>query len=405
MSTGPLDGVRVLEVASHAFVPAGTAVLAEWGAEVLKVEHPLTGDPYRGLVTAGLHRSFHGVDVSVECANRSKLSLGIDMTTDEGRDVVLRLARDCDIFVTSFRSATLERLRLGISELRAVNPTIIYGRATGYGSDGPDAGVGAYDHAAYWARSGIAHRMAERTGGEPQPPPPAFGDYAASLAVAAGLSAALYRRRVDGEGSIVDVSLLATGMWQLQVEVVDGALGPSGSPRPMDRAEVPNPLVNHYRTSDDRWLMLVMVASDRHWTNFCEVIGRSDLAVDPRFADADARRANSRACIAELDRVFAARDFDEWCLVLEGATGEWAPVVRPADVGSDRQVMANEFIGHSTLGDGTPFPLVRSPVRFDGVFAEPTRAPEVGEHTELTLQRFGYSWDEISALKSCGAII
>jgi crotonobetainyl-CoA:carnitine CoA-transferase CaiB-like acyl-CoA transferase len=401
----PLAGVRVLEVASHVFVPAATALLAEWGAEVLKVEHPDTGDAYRGLIIAGLHRSFHGADVQFQQANRSKRSLGIDLSTDAGRALLHRLAAGCDVFVTSHRPSVRARLGIDVESVRTANPTIVYASGSGYGAEGPDADRGAYDHAAYWARTGIAHRFTPE-GDDPGQPPPAFGDYAAALAAAAGIASALYRRATTGEGSEVDVSLLGVGLWQLQPDVVDGALGPpasAGSTRP-SRHEVPNPLVNVYRTRDDRHLSLVMIDADRQWANLCEVIGAPELLADARFADADARRRNNRACVEALDAVFAQRDLDDWCRVLEAATGAWAPVRRPGEVTDDPQVVANGYLGAIELGDGAELPMVASPVRFGRGRAPMQRAPEVGEHTEDELLRSGLDWDEITALKDAGAI-
>lgn len=402
----PLAGVRVLEVASHVFVPAATALLAEWGAEVLKVEHPETGDAYRGLVTAGLHREFHGVDVNFQQCNRGKQSLGIDLSTEPGRALLLRLAADSDVFATSHRRAVRARLGIDVDDLRSVNPTIVYARGSGWGPEGPDADRGAYDHAAYWARTGIAARMTPE-GAEPGQPPPAFGDYAAALAAAAGISAALYRRAATGEGSEVDVSLLGVGLWQLQPDIVDGALGPpagSGSVR-RSRFEVPNPLVNVYRTRDDRHLSLVMIDADRQWADLCEVIGAPDLLADPRFVDAASRREHNRACVEALDEVFARRDLDEWCAVLARANGVWAPVRRPVEVGDDPQVRANGYLGSVALGDGAELPMVTSPVQYGAGAAPLRRAPEVGEHTEEALLRAGFDWDEITALKDAGAII
>jgi crotonobetainyl-CoA:carnitine CoA-transferase CaiB-like acyl-CoA transferase len=405
MAQLPLDGVRVLEVASHVFVPAATALLAEWGAEVLKVEHPETGDAYRGLITAGLHRSFHGVDVSFQHANRSKRSLGIDLSTDEGRALLHRLAATCDVFVTSHRPSVRRRLGIDVEDLRRANPTIVYVRGSGYGPEGPDADRGAYDHAAYWARTGMAARMTP-AGAEPGQPPPAFGDYAAALAAAAGIASALYRRATTGEGVEVDVSLLGVGLWQLQPDVVDGALGPAEDavPAPRSRYEVPNPLVNVYRTRDGRHLSLVMIDADRQWADLCEVIGAPELRTDPRFVDAAARRANNRACVEALDAVFEARDLDDWCRTLARATGVWAPVRQPAEVGDDPQVTANGYLGAVELGDGAMLPMVTSPVQFGGGAAPVHRAPEVGEHTEDVLLRSGLEWDEITALKGAGAI-
>lgn len=406
MSQLPLAGVRVLEVASHVFVPAATGLLAEWGAEVLKVEHPETGDAYRGLITAGLHRSFHGVDVNFQHANRSKQSVAIDLSADAGRDLALRLAQSCDVFVTSHRPSVRRRLGIDVDDVRGANPTIVYVRGSGYGPEGPDADRGAYDHAAYWARTGMASRLTPQDG-EPGQPPAAFGDFGAALAAAAGIASALYRRATTGEPVEVDVSLLGVGLWQLQPDVVDAALGPAEEDvtRPRNRYEVPNPLVNVYRTRDGRHLSLVMIDADRQWPDLCEVIGSPELRDDPRFADADARRRNNRACVEALDAVFARRDFDEWCRVLEQATGVWAPVRRPGEVGEDPQVRANGYLGAVELGDGAELPMVTSPVQFGGRPAHVRRAPEVGEHTEDVLLRSGLDWDEITALKDAGAII
>lgn len=406
MAQLPLAGVRVLEVASHVFVPAATALLAEWGAEVLKVEHPETGDAYRGLVTAGLHRSFHGVDVNFQQANRSKESLGIDLSTEAGRALLYRLVAGSDVFVTSHRAGVRHRLGIDAAGIRATNPSIVYVHGSGYGSEGPDADRGAYDHAAYWARTGIGARIAAAHGSDPLPPPPAFGDYAAALALAAGISSALYRRATSGEAVDVDVSLLGVGLWQLQPDVVDGALGPGEGAGIASRArgDVVNPLVNHYRTRDGRHLSLVMVDADRHWADLCERIGDPGLLADPRFVDADARHRNNRACVAALDAVFVQRDLADWCHVLADATGVWAPVRRPDEVGDDPQVVANGYLGAVELGDGAELPVVTSPVQFGGP-APVRRAPEVGEHTEEVLLRSGLHWDEITALKDAGAII
>jgi crotonobetainyl-CoA:carnitine CoA-transferase CaiB-like acyl-CoA transferase len=195
-----------------------------------------------------------------------------------------------------------------------------------------------------------------------------------------------------------------------QVDSVHTASAYAGSlqaeqPVEQDRFTVPNPLVNNYATSDGRFLMFVMVDSNRHWMNFCEVIGAPELAHDPRFADGKDRRDNSRECVELLDRVFAGHDFEYWCSVLKDLTGEWAPVLRPDEVAQDAQVVANRFVMGAELGDGVELPMVTSPVRFDGEAAFPERAPEVGEHTEAALLRHGFDWAEIAGLKEGGAII
>jgi crotonobetainyl-CoA:carnitine CoA-transferase CaiB-like acyl-CoA transferase len=402
---GPLDGVRVLEVASHVFAPMAGAVLAEWGAEVIKVEHPETGDPYRGLVTAGLHKVHAGADVQFQAANRGKRSVGLDLKQPEGRAVLSRLVGAADVFVTNVRAPALERLGLRVEDLRAENPSLIYVRATAFGSRGPDAGRGGYDAGAYWARSGMQHTLAAPAGGWPYAPPAAFGDVVGGITIAGAISTALYRRATKGEPSVIDASLLASGMWQIQMEVTNACIeAPETSPTRPDRYQAPNPLMLAYRTSDGRFIVLQLLASDRHWPDLCRALGEPEMARDSRFADMAARKENARACVTWLDEVFARRDFAEWRKRLADFEGEWVPGLRPDELREDPQVVANQYLTEVDLGNGHFLPLVAVPVQFDGQPAESSRAPEPGEHTEAVLQEMGFSWDQISDLKVRKAI-
>lgn len=402
-----MDGVRVLEVASHVFVPAAGAVLAEWGADVVKVEHPVTGDPYRGLATVGLHRTHAGVDVNFQYANRGKRSVGIDLKTDEGRALLDRFAAGSDVFLTNLRPSARARLAIDVDDIRAVNGSIVYVRGSGYGVEGPDAEAGAYDVAAHWARSGISALLHAPEAGWPSPPPPAFGDLTGALAVAGAVSAALFQRSATGHSPVIDVSLLAVGLWQIQPDVVDSLISGPGSPprtRP-DRRETWNPLAQTYRTRDGRFVSLVMIDADRHWADLCRRLGVPELVDDERFVDLEARRRHSRDCVAILDEVFARRDLDEWRAVLDGATGVWAPVQTPAEAAVDPQVVADEVIGRADLGAGESLPMVRSPVRWDGAAPPAVRAPEHGEHTEQALLELGLTWAEIADLKGADVIL
>lgn len=402
--TRPLDGVRVVEVATHVFVPMAGALLAEWGASVVKVEHPTTGDPYRGLVTTGLHTLHGGVDPFFQAANRSKRSVGVDLATPEGRGLLGRLLAAGDVFTTSLRPAARRRLGIDVDDVRTDNPSIVYVRGSAFGSRGPDAERGGYDAGAYWARSGMQALFTAPDAPWPAPTRPAFGDVAAALGLAAAVASALYRRAVTGEATVVDSSLLAAGLWQVQNDVVNARLGDDTHARRPDRYATWNPLMLPYRTADGRFVALTVLAPDRHWPSLCSLIGRPELADDPRFADLEARRRNARACVELLDAAFAERTLAEWRARLDRFAGEWAVVQEPAEVHDDPQVRANGSVAAVDTGGASILPMVTSPVQFDGAPGAPTRAPEVGEHTEEVLLELGLTWDDVIALKERAVI-
>jgi len=402
---GPLDGVRVVEVASHVFVPVAGALLAEWGASVVKVEHPETGDPYRGLVTAGLHTLHEGFDPFFQSANRSKRSVGIDLGHPDGRGLLSRLIAGADVFTTNLRTDARRRLRLDVPDVRADNPSVVYVRGTAFGPRGPDSARGGYDTGSYWARSGMQHAFTAPDAPWPAPTRPAFGDLVGGLALAGAVGTALYRRAVTGEPSVVDASLLGTGIWQVGPDVVNARLGDDTHARRPDRSTTWNPLMLPYRTADDRFVALMVLAPDRHWADLCARLGRPDLAGDPRFADLDTRRRHAGACVEVLDSAFAARPLAFWRAALADFGGEWAVVEAPADVHDDPQVRANGYVAAVAMGDDVSLPMVTSPVQFDERPGTPRRAPEHGEHTEEVLLELGLTWDEISALKDRGAVL
>ena len=404
---GPLGGVRVIEVASWMFIPSCGSVLVDWGADVIKVEHPVTGDPQRGLVTAGLLPGGAGaVNFMMEQPNRGKRSVALDLAHPDGREALLTLVETADVFLTNYMPPVRRKLGIEIDDLRARNPRLIVARGSGAGPKGPEAEKGGYDGASFWARGGVGATMPEREGGwPPGQPTPAFGDVMAGLATAGAIAAALVKRERTGQPSVVDVSLLATAMWQVSPMVIAAKLfGFSKIPQG-DRTKSPNPGVGTYRTADDRFISLILLQSDKHWADLVARLGVPDMATDPRFADATARRENAEACIARLDEAFGSRPLAHWKEALDTFDGVWSPFQTLDELYDDVQVQANGYLPTMTAGNGQDVALVASPAQFDEEPVRVQRAPEHGEHTEQVLLDAGYGWDQLAAMKESRAIL
>ena len=406
--SGPLDGIRVIEVSSWMFVPSAGAVLVDWGADVVKVEHPVTGDPQRGLVTSGLvPGGAGGVNFMMEQPNRGKQSVAIDLSHPDGREALMKLVETADVFLTNYMPAVRRKLRIDVDDLRERNPDIIVARGTGQGPKGPDAEKGGYDGASFWARGGVASIMPETPEGWPAGQPgPAFGDVMAGLSTAGAIAAALLKRERSGEASVVDVSLLATAMWQIAPLVVASKLfGFSKMPSGGDRKQSPNPGVGAYRTGDGRFISLILLQSDKHWADFVARLGRPEMATDERFVDSAARATNSAECITLLDEAFASKPLSYWKEALADFDGVWTPFQTLDELYEDPQVVANGYLPTMTAANGQEVQLVASPAQFDEESVAVTRAPEHGEHTEVVLLAAGIGWDELAAMKASGAIL
>jgi len=401
MEVGPFDGVRVVELAQWVFVPVAGALLADWGADVVRIER-VEGDPYRGLATQGIGTDSGGVNLSVALANRGKRSIALDVRHDEGATVLHQLLASADVFLTNLRPGALMRLGLDADTLRTRYPTLVYARGHGFGVHGPDADQPGYDASAFWARGGLAHVLTPPDRDYPISQRGAMGDRNGAMALAFGIAAGLLKRERTGEGSVVDVSLLATAMWTLSSDVLAALHGDSPS-APAGRVMV-NPLVGVYRTKDGRHIQLVFLEADRYWDDFCRVIGRDDLAGDLRFRDLAGRREHAAACIAELDAEFARRTLREWQETLRGFDAPWAPVQSVRELVDDPQVLANRYVGDVVEDGVARYRLPAVPVQIDEQPPPLRRAPEHGEHTEAVLLELGYDWDAIVALKEQGAI-
>lgn len=386
----------------YGFVPSAGAVLADWGADVIKVEHAVTGDPQRGLRQVGRQRVEGDPNPNVEHANRGKRSIGIDISVPEGREVVLDLAREADVFLTSYLPQVRAKLGIDVDDIRAVNPSIVYARGSALGPRGAESDRGGYDMTAFWARAGIAATLTPPgVEGMITPPGPAFGDTISGTNLAGGIAAALLKRERTGEPSVVDVSLLGSGLWSmghgvaLSVHLKD----PMVAPAPGAHGAPTNPLSGIYGTSDGRYLSFVMLQAARFWPDVCRHIDRPDLVDDPRFADAGSIAANTEAAVAILRDVIATRTLAEWTEKFATLAGPWAPIQDSLQVADDAQIRANEY-----LVKAGELELVANPVQFDVAAPELRPGPEFAAQTEEILIEAGLDWDRIIALKTAGAV-
>jgi crotonobetainyl-CoA:carnitine CoA-transferase CaiB-like acyl-CoA transferase len=399
---GPLAGIRVVELGIWVAVPSAAAVLADWGATVVKIEPP-DGDPLRGLAATGLVPYQPDVNPAFQLDNRGKRSVVLDLRRPDGRAAAHRLVAAADVFLSNIRRQKLAALEMDWPRLRQVNPRLVYAALTGYGESGPESDRAAFDYAAFWARAGIMASLGEPDG----PPPtqrPGMGDHMTGLGLAGAIAAALFARERSGAGQEVTTSLFANGMWMLASDI-QAALTTGYCHTPGGRQAAPNPLFNFYRTKDGRWLHLIMLQPDRHWRAFCAAIDRPALADDARFIDATRRFRHCRDLIAVLDPLFAARTLAEWAEALDREGCYWGKVQSVAEVADDPQARATEAFAAVELPDGRPLRIVKSPVRFSATPPAVTgSAPELGQHTEEVLLELGYDWDEIARLKDGGVL-
>ena len=404
-SVDVFGGVRVVELAQWVFVPVAGALMADWGAEVIKIEHPRGGDGYRGLVTPSSGRG--DVNYSMEMANRNKKSVAIDLKTDAGRSVLLKLIGQADVFLTNFLPSVLDRLGLGVDELRAINPRLIYVRGHGYGVRGEDADTPAYDSTSFWARGAIEETLAPQGLPEPIPQRGAVGDRYAGTQLAFGIAGALFRRERSGESSVVDVSLLGTALWMIGSDALAQMQGAyrQSAPLGQPRTSLPNPLAANYMCADGRWLMICCLQPDKYWVDVCNLLDRADLLADDRFGSMNDRAANSAALVHELEAAFKARPLAYWKAPLNAARIPWGPYQRIDELLEDPAVIANGYIGTASRSDGSTFPLPAGAVQFDEQPAALYACPDLGEHTDEVLATLGYSWDDIVTLKMNGAVL
>ena len=397
-----LDGIKVLEVGSWIAGPAAATIMSDFGAEVIKVEPPGAGDPYRQMPRLpGMPLSEHNYSWLLD--SRNKKSLALDVTKPEGRDVLLRLAGKTDVFLTNFPPALLARLRLAWEDLSAVNPRLIYALLTAYGEVGEEATKPGFDVNAWWARSGLMD-LVRPAGAQPTSSMPGMGDHPTAVALFGAIALGLYQRERTGRGAKVSTSLMANGAWANSVLIQALLCGATFVERP-PREQALNALVNLYQCRDGRWFVLTLLTEEKDWERFAHAIGRADLISDARFATMAKRHANSPALVKILDGVFAEKDWAQWQATLEASDIAFEAVVRLQDLRDDRQMAATGTLA-PLEGAGIPgLRTVMSPIEVaDQTRVPPTRAPDLGEHTDLVLRAAGYDAAAIRRLRDLGVV-
>jgi crotonobetainyl-CoA:carnitine CoA-transferase CaiB-like acyl-CoA transferase len=395
-----MEGIKVVEMGVWVAGPSASAILCDWGADVIKLEPP-TGDPFRGLFASALGASVP-INPPFETDNRGKRSVCLDLGNAQGRAIAQQLLDGADVFVSNMRPRVLDQFGMSYDELRATNPRIIYCQVTGQGPESPERDRASYDIGGFWSRAGIGASLTAPGQSIPQQRG-GMGDHMTGLSAAGAISAALFRRERTGEGQRVAASLVRTGVymmgWDYSLEMRIGA-----RTVPYDRFHAPNPIINSFRTKDERWIWLLLLQADRHWGDLLRAVGREDIRDDERWVNITARRGNAEALVLELDKEFAKQTMSEWGPILDAHNVWWAPVNTISQALEDPVVQASGAFTEVEGADGT-MRLVNTPADFYGTPAGPRGLPpELGQHTEEVLLELGYDWDKIIALKEAGAI-
>jgi crotonobetainyl-CoA:carnitine CoA-transferase CaiB-like acyl-CoA transferase len=402
----PLDGVRILDWTIWQQGPVSTMMLADLGAEVIKLEERVGGDPGRGVmsIAGAMVGASSGPNFYFEANNRHKQSITLDLKKPEAREIVYKLAEKSDVFVQNFRQGVAGKLGIGYQDLKKYNPNLIYANATGYGPLGPDSAEPSFDYMGL-ARSGIMNAA-----GEPDMDPLSIAggiaDQMGAIMLAFGVMSALLARNTHGIGQEVDISHLGS-MTALQGLNVACRAMLDKEFRRIPRNEAPSPLWNHYKCGDGKWICLAMPQQDRYWPDFCKVMGVPEVKKDPRFDTMGKRAENAKEMIAVFDTAFASQPRDAWMKALkEGGDFIYTVVNEIADLPNDEQMIANEYIvdyDHPRIGKTK---VVGVPVRLSETPGDPKgMAPEFGEHTELILtELLDYSWEKVAELREAEVI-
>jgi len=400
MERGIFEGLKVLDCASFIAAPAAATVLSDFGADVIKIEPPGSGDPYRNLPKLpGYPVSPHNYAWMLE--SRNKKSLALDLGKPEGQAVLRRLAGGADVFITNFPPAVRQRLGITYEELKPLNDRLIYASFTGYGEKGEEANKPGFDSNAYWARSGLMDLVRADLDTTPARSVAGMGDHPCAMALYGAIVTALYKRERTGMGSHVSSNLMANGIWASGVLAQAKLCGATFQERrPRERAL--NAVTNHYKCRDGRWLILSLLNEERQWPALARCLGREEFVTDPRFATKAERHARSLELIKIFDEIFATKDLAEWRRILDGNGLVFGVVGILDDIPSDKQMLENDVLVPFEGGDML---TINSPIWVDGSKKKPPRhAPGLGEHSDEVLRMAGYDEAAIRQLRAAGTV-
>lgn len=400
MEKGIFDGLKVLDCASFIAAPAAATVLSDFGADVIKIEPPGTGDPYRNLPNLpGYPHSEHNFAWMLE--SRNKKSLALDLGKPEAQAVLYRLVAAADVFITNYPPPVRARLGITHDHLAHLNDRLIYASFTGYGEKGEEANKPGFDSNAYWARSGLMDLVRADENTTPARSIAGMGDHPCAMAFYGAIVTALYKRERTGKGSHVSSNLMANGVWAASVLAQAKLVGAKfGERRPRERAL--NAVTNHYQCKDGRWLILSLLNEDRQWPTLARCLGREDLVTDPRFATKPERHARSLELIKVFDEIFAGKPLAEWRAILDGNGLVFGVVGILDDIPNDKQMIDNEVL---VPFENDTMLTISSPIWVDGARkVQPRKPPGLGEHSDEILRNAGYDEASIEKLRASGAV-
>ena len=400
--------LKVLDTASFIAGPAATTMLSDYGADVIKIEPPGSGDPSRNLYRVPPN-PISSNNYMWQLTNRNKRSIALNLKSAQGQGVLRKLIGWADVMVVNFPPPVRARLHVSYEEVAPINPRLIYADITGYGNSGPDAGEPGFDVTAYWARSGLMDATRD-AGGPPALPIPGLGDQATATTLYSAIVTGLYRREKTGRGCHVSAALISAGMWAAGMWVQAALEGARFYPR-IDRRRPPDPLVNPYQTADQRWFLLV-AEGEKWWTALAEAVGHPEWTSDERFSSAEHRNAHTEVLTPLLDAAFATQPFDYWRTRLAQARVPFSLVQTVEELAQDPQLRANNFLvpiadgsDGSPNGARAPHLTVDSPVQVEQETKVAARsAPALGQHTRDILRQLGYDDQAIASMGADGTI-